>query len=116
MSNQSDAASRIIPVPQGGGALHGIGEKFSPDLYALPPGRNGFQSQLSFVDTTMNGNGSFELGRSLSVPGVTRKTSKGISQYDDSKDVFILSGSEGLVPISIGTNAAEFFDTKTSRN
>jgi hypothetical protein len=50
-------ASEIISLPKGEGALHGIGEKFSPDLFtgtgnftipiALPPGRNGFQPQLS---------------------------------------------------------------------
>lgn len=43
--------AELIATPKGGGALEGIGEKFSPDLYtgtgsfsvpiALPPGRNG---------------------------------------------------------------------------
>jgi hypothetical protein len=110
MGTQSDAASQIITVPQGGGALHGIGEKFGPDLYtgtgnftvpiATPPGRNGFQPQLLLTYSTGTGNGPFGLGWSLSVPGVSRKTSKGIPRYDDSSDVFILSGSEDLVPIS----------------
>ncbi len=55
MSNKSSASSQVISLPKGGGALHGIGEKFSPDLHtgtgnftvpiALPPGRNGFQPQ-----------------------------------------------------------------------
>src|SRR6266446_10158133 len=99
----------IITLPQGGGALQGIGEKFSPDLFAgsgnftvplaLPPGRNGFKPQLSLSYSTGNGNGAFGLGWALSVPGVTRKTSKGIPQYDDARDIFILSGSEDLVPV-----------------
>jgi len=33
MSNKSGASSRAIALPNGGGALHGIGEKFSPDLH-----------------------------------------------------------------------------------
>jgi RHS repeat-associated protein len=102
--------AEVISTPRGGGALQGIGEKFSPDLYtgtgnftvpiALPPGRNGFNPQLSLVYSTGNGNGPFGLGWNLSVPGVSRKTSKGVPQYgDDSKDTFILSGAEDLVPV-----------------
>jgi hypothetical protein len=104
--------AEIIATPKGGGALLGIGEKFSPDLYtgtgnftapiALPLGRNGFSPQLSLVYST--GNGPFGLGRSLTVTGVSRKTSNGVPLYDDSKnllmtDVFILSGSEDLVRV-----------------
>ena len=64
---------------------------FSPDLHtgtgnftvpiALPPGRNGFQPQLNLVYSTGNGNGPFGLGWSLSIPGVSRKTSRGIPRY-----------------------------------
>ena len=48
MANKSNNTSQIISIPQGGGALHGIGETFAPDLHtgtgnftvpiALPPG------------------------------------------------------------------------------
>jgi RHS repeat-associated protein len=103
------ASNEIISLPKGGGAMHGIGEKFSPDLHtgtgnftvpiALPPGRNGFQPQLNLVYSTGSGNGPFGLGWSLSIPGVSRKTSKGIPVYNDAKDVFILSGAEDLVPV-----------------
>jgi RHS repeat-associated protein len=105
----SDQAGQTIVLPQGGGAIHGIGEKFSPDLFtgtgnftvpiALPPGRNGFQPQLSLGYSTGNGNGPFGLGWALTIPGVARKTSKGIPRYDDMMDTFILSGSEDLVRI-----------------
>ena len=91
--------------------MHGIGEKFSPDLHtgtgnftvpiALPPGRNGFQPQLSLKYSTGTGNGPFGLGWALSIPGVSRKTSKGVPTYDPESDVFILSGVEDLVPVAI---------------
>src|SRR5215207_10944356 len=109
MGDASRAPAEIITLPEGGGALRGIGETFSPDLQtgtgnfsvpiALPPGRNGFQPQLSLVYSTGNGNGPFGLGWGLSIPGVARKTSHGVPRYDDATDTFILSGAEDLVPV-----------------
>jgi hypothetical protein len=103
MSNKAPSISN----PQGGGALNGLGEKFSPDLFtgtgnfsvpiALPPGRNGFQPELTLGYSTGNGNSAFGSGWNLSVPGVMRKTSKGIPVYNDEEDIFILSGAEDLV-------------------
>ena len=56
-----------------------LAKTFSPDLHtgtgnftvpiALPPGRSGFQPELSLVYSTGNGNGVFGLGWGLSVPG-----------------------------------------------
>ncbi len=99
----------IIALPQGGGALHGLGETFSPDLhtgtanfqipFALPPGRNGFQPQFALSYSSGQANGPFGLGWQLSIPGVSRKTAQGIPIYDDTRDTFILSGQEDLVPI-----------------
>jgi RHS repeat-associated protein len=116
MSDQSNSSQPIVSLPSGGGALHGIGEKFSPDLHtgtgnftvplALPPGRNGFQPQLSLIYSTGNGNGPFGLGWSLSVPGIARHTAKGVPRYRDAspklseRDSFILSGAEDLVQVS----------------
>ena len=118
MSNKSGTSSQIIGLPQGGGALHGIGEKFSPDLHtgtgnfsvpiALPAGRNGFQPDLSLVYSTGNGNGPFGLGWSLSVPGVMRKTSDGLPRYDDQQDTFVLSGAEDLVPVETQANLTRY--------
>jgi hypothetical protein len=34
MSNKSSESSQTIALPKGGGAIRGIGEKFSPDLLA----------------------------------------------------------------------------------
>ncbi len=116
MSNKSSAPTQVISLPNGGGALHGIGETFAPDLHtgtgnftvpiALPGGRNGFQPQLNLVYSTGNGNGPFGLGWGLSIPGVSRKTSRGIPRYGDERgplserDTFLLSGrfSVGNLP------------------
>src|SRR5262249_16605474 len=115
MSGKSATTEQVISLPHGGGALKGIGETFAPDLFtgtgnftvpiAVPPGRNGFQPQLNLVYSTGNGNGPFGLGWALSVPGISRKTSKGIPQYRDAsvdpreRDTFVLSGAEDLVPV-----------------
>jgi hypothetical protein len=109
VGSASGANPQVISLPKGGGAVHGIGEKFSPDLHtgtgnfmvpiSLPPGRNGFQPKIDLVYSTGQGNGPFGLGWSLSIPGVSRLTSKGIPQYHDS-DIFVLSSAEDLVEIS----------------
>ena len=115
MSGQ-DSSSSIISLPQGGGALQGLGEKFSPDPHtgtgnftvpiSVPAGRNGFQPSLSLGYSTGQGNGPFGLGWDLAIPRVSRKTSKGVPRYRDASvnsadaDTFVLSGSEDLVPLS----------------
>ena len=114
----SSAGSQIISLPKGGGALKGLGETFAPDLHtgtgnftipiALPPGRNGFQPEVNLVYSTGNSNGPFGLGWNLSVPGVSRKTSKGVPRYDDEHDTFILSGAEDLVPVESLTDGTRY--------
>src|SRR5206468_8129152 len=89
----STAEASAISLPKGGGAVSGLGEKFSPDLFtgtgnfsvpiAVPPGRNGLRPQLALAYSTGNGNGPFGLGWQLSLPGVTRKTSQGLPRYRD---------------------------------
>src|SRR3712207_1169006 len=103
------SSDQVISLPKGGGALRGIGETFSPDLHtgtgnftvpiALPPGRNGFQPKLNLAYSTGTGNGPFGLGWSVSIPGISRKTSKGIPRYADERDTFLLSGAEDLVAV-----------------
>lgn len=109
MSNKSGISGQVISLPQGGGAISGMGESFSPDLHtgtgnfsvpiALPPGRNNFQPELSLGYSTGNGNSPFGLGWHLSVPNICRKTSKGIPRYDDDADTFLLSGAEDLIAV-----------------
>lgn len=119
MSGSAGAISDLIAVPQGGGALKGMGEKFSPDLHTgtgnftvpigLPPGRGGLQPQLSLGFSTGNGNGPFGFGWSLSVPGISRLTSKGVPRYldnGDNGDIFVLSGAEDLVDVTSQSNSS----------
>jgi len=104
----SFAPTEIISLPKGGGALKGLGEKFSPDLHtgtgnftipiAVPRGRNGLQPDLTLVYSTGHGNGPFGLGWQLGIPGVARQTSKGVPMYRGA-DVFVLSDVEDLVPV-----------------
>jgi hypothetical protein len=118
MANKSNIATQTISLPQGGGALHGIGETFSPDLHMgtgnftvpinIPPGRSGFQPLLNLIYSTGNGNGPFGLGWGLSIPGVSRKISRGIPRYLDERDVFLLSGAEDLVLIAKREGATRY--------
>jgi hypothetical protein len=124
MSGQ-DSAKNIIALPQGGGALQGLGEKFSADLHtgtgnftvpiSVPAGRNGFQPHLSLDYSSGQGNGPFGFGWALSIPCVKRQTSKGLPRYRDNPlvaddaDTFVLSGSEDLVLVSPpGSNPAQY--------
>ncbi|UVO28155.1 SpvB/TcaC N-terminal domain-containing protein [Bradyrhizobium arachidis] len=100
-----------ISLPKGGGAICGMGEKFAANpvtgtgsmTVPIPtsPGRAGFTPQLSLSYDSGAGNGPFGFGWSLSLPSITRKTEKGLPQYDDAgeSDVYVLCGAEDLVPI-----------------
>ena len=101
-----------IALPKGGGAVRGIGEKFTANPVtgtgtmsvpiATSPGRSGFGPQLSLSYDSGAGNGPFGFGWNLSLASVTRKTDKGLPRYldgsEEDPDVFILSGAEDLVP------------------
>lgn len=107
----AQASGELVSLPTGGGAVRGVGETFQPDLHTgtgnfsipidVPSGRNGFQPQLALSYSTGSGNGPFGLGWSVDVPGVRRKTARGIPRYDGN-DVFVLSGAEDLVPVPGG--------------
>jgi RHS repeat-associated protein len=106
-----------LSPPTGGGALRGIDEKFTANAatgtgtttIAIPtsPGRSGVGPQLSLTYDSGVGNGAFGFGWTLSVPHITRGTSRGLPTYADDgddgdadsvADIFVLSGSEDLVP------------------
>jgi len=111
LPSEPKQAAPSISLPKGGGAIRGIGEKFSASPVtgtgsmsvpiATSPGRSGFGPQLSLTYDSGAGNGPFGFGWSLSLPCITRKTDKGLPRYDDAdeSDVFILSGAEDLVPV-----------------
>ena len=100
-----------LSLPKGGGAIRGIGEKFAVDAatgsgsmsvpIAASTGRSGFGPQLSVAYNSGSGNGPFGFGWALSLPAISRKTDKGLPRYGDTQDsdVFLLSGSEDLVPV-----------------
>jgi hypothetical protein len=120
-------AAPQVSLPKGGGAIRGIGEKFTANPVtgtgsltvpiALSPGRSGVGPQLSLLYDSGAGNGPFGLGWSLALPSITRRTDKGwncdftatllssgqrpggLPLYDDAdeSDIFILSGAEDLV-------------------
>jgi RHS repeat-associated protein len=108
---QQQSPVPAITLPKGGGAIRGIGEKFTANPVtgtasmtvpiATSPGRGGFGPQLALSYDSGAGNGPFGFGWSLSLPSITRKTDKGLPQYFDKvdSDVFILSGAEDLVPV-----------------
>lgn len=116
-SPETAAVAPPISLPQGGGALRGMGEKFSPDPFtgssryrvpiALPPGRHGLQPVLVLGYGSGQGQGAFGLGWSLDLPAVQRKLSHGVPRYDDGapldptrSDQFVLSAAEDLVPMA----------------
>lgn len=100
-----------ISLPQGGGALKGIDEKFQVNAangtasFSIPlpviPGRKGFSPNLSLSYNSGGGNSPFGLGWNLDIPMIQRKTDKGIPQYGSGKDedTFQFSGAEDLVPL-----------------
>jgi Salmonella virulence plasmid 65kDa B protein len=105
----SPTTAPSIPLPKGGGAIRGMGEKFAANPVtgtgsmtvpiATSPGRSGFGTQLSLSYDSGAGNRPFGFGWNLSLPSITRKTDKGLPRYQDAEesDVFILSGAEDLV-------------------
>ena len=111
ISAPSPFSAPQINLPKGGGAIRGIGEKFSANAVtgtgslsipvAVSSARSGFNPQLSLQYDSGLGNGAFGVGWSVSMPAITRKTDKGLPQYRDyeESDVFILSGAEDLVPV-----------------
>jgi len=113
-------------VPKGGGAIRGIGEKFTANpvtgtgSLSVPiptsPGRSGFGPSLSLSYDSGNGNGPFGFGWSLSTPAITRKTDKALPRYADAdeSDVFVLSGAEDLVPLLDAAGERQEDDTSVA--
>ena len=124
VSKEHGVRPPAIPLPKGGGAIRGIGEKFAANPVtgtgsmsvpiATSPGRSSFGPQLSLSYDSGAGNEAFGFGWSLSLPSITRKTDKGLPRYLDAEesDVYILSGTEDLVPV-LQPNGSRFED-KTS--
>ncbi|MEQ1503073.1 MAG: SpvB/TcaC N-terminal domain-containing protein [Myxococcota bacterium] len=114
-----------VSLPKGGGAIGGMGEKVTANPVTgsaslsiplpLTPGRGGFTPSLSLSYDSGTGNGPFGLGWKLSLPSIRRKTDRGLPQYRDDIDVFVLSDAEDLVPISGAVRADGGFDVARYR-
>jgi RHS repeat-associated protein len=116
-SNQSRSTNQrsfqisppVVSLPQGGGSIRGIGEKFAANpitgsaTFSIPlpasPGRAGFGPQLSLNYDSGSGNGIFGFGWTMGLPSISRKTEKGLPRYVDVNDTFLISGAEDLVPV-----------------
>jgi RHS repeat-associated protein len=116
-SDQNNSPRTSINLPKGGGAIRGVGEKFSANPatgsgsltvpIAVSSGRSGFGPQLNVSYDSGSGNGPFGFGWNFSLPSITRKTDKGLPQYIDAveSDTFLLSGAEDLVPSLVQSGA-----------
>jgi hypothetical protein len=102
-----------ISKPQGGGAVRSIGEKFAANPVtgtgslsvpiSVPPSRDGSAPSLSIAYDSGAGNGPFGFGWRLGTPSISRKTEARLPEYQDETegDVFLLTGSEDLVPVTM---------------
>ncbi|HET8681353.1 MAG TPA: SpvB/TcaC N-terminal domain-containing protein [Micromonosporaceae bacterium] len=111
------APAPSISLPKSGGAVRGIGEKFSANAVtgtasmtvpiSLSKGRAGFGPALALSYDSGRGNGPFGFGWGVGLPAVTRRTDKGLPRYGGD-DVFLLSDADDLVPVASPVPAQEY--------
>ncbi|MGE3288890.1 MAG: SpvB/TcaC N-terminal domain-containing protein [Pseudonocardia sp.] len=110
-----------LPLPTGGGAHRGVGEKFQVSPVTgtasvsvpipLSPGRPGGTPELQLGYDSGHGNGVFGLGWTLGLPSVARRTDKRLPRYTDARvdgiepDTYVLAGAEDLVPALVSDGA-----------
>ena len=98
-----------ISLPNGGGAIKGIDEKFSVNAvngaasYSIPIPFSSARGAIPKLELSYNsgsGNGCFGLGWNLNIGSIKRKTDKELPQYIDTidSDTFLFSEAEDLVP------------------
>src|ERR671925_1948103 len=113
MEAGSGVLSGLLSLPQGGGSLHGLGDRFQPDLLkgtgnysvpiSVPKGPADLSPSLSLRYSTGLGNGPFGLGWRLGgVFEIRRRSDRGVPRYDDGIDEFVFSEAETLVPVGDG--------------
>jgi len=107
--NQSARGIQLIStsLPKGGGSIQGMGETFTPNEFSGSAGMSlsipvspcrGFEPSLNLNYSSGNGNSPFGLGWELSLPEITRRTSKEIPRYTD-EDTFLYTDDDYLVPL-----------------
>ncbi|HKY21466.1 MAG TPA: SpvB/TcaC N-terminal domain-containing protein [Vicinamibacterales bacterium] len=115
-------AAPQVTLPKGGGAIRGLGEKFQTNPangtgtlsipVQLSESRGGFQPALALTYSSGGANGPYGLDWTTGHPSISRRTDKGVPHFkpfarsaatirvdDTGEDIFLLSGSEDLVPI-----------------
>jgi RHS repeat-associated protein len=114
-NDQITAANNAIQIPQiqlpkAGGAIKGIDEKFHINgangtasfsiPFPLSHGRSNSTPALSLSYNSGSGSSPFGLGWDVHIPFIQRKTDRELPRYRDAdeSDVFLLSGTEDLVP------------------
>lgn len=112
MSTDIGFETQVPSLPQGGGAVSGLGETFTPDLSMgtgtydirldLPNGPNDIGPRLSLRYDTAAGNGPFGMGFSIPMPRLLRSTARGFPKYDDN-DSLMLEGAGELLRTGAGT-------------
>ncbi|KAF2395547.1 SpvB-domain-containing protein, partial [Trichodelitschia bisporula] len=118
-SARQSGALPSIALPKGGASVSGSGEKFQVNAasgtgsliipISTSPGRGGFGPEVVLAYDSSGSSGPFGLGWDLGIPNVTRKTSRGIPQYDDAgdSDVFLISDAQDLVPVFQTTDTGD---------
>ncbi|MBC7575089.1 MAG: VCBS repeat-containing protein, partial [Herminiimonas sp.] len=109
-------SSQTPSLPEGGGAIAGLGETFAPDLssgtgsYTIrldsPNGPNDINPQLALRYDSGAGNGPFGLGFCLPLPRLLRSSARGFARYDDS-DTLMLEGAGQLLRLADGSYRPE---------
>jgi RHS repeat-associated protein len=98
-------------LPQGGGAISGLGETFTPDLSTgtgsfvikldTPNGPNDIGPRLFLRYDSGTGNGTFGIGFSLPLPRLLRSVSQGYPRYQPG-DRMMLEGAGELLNVGGG--------------
>ena len=113
--NKAIGKSSSINLPNGGGAIRGISEKFSTNPVSgtasltvplpISVARN-FQPDLALSYDSGSGNSAFGLGWNINVSSIGRKTDNGLPEYLDyqDSDTYTLGGAEDLVPYLEASN------------
>ena len=110
-----------LSLPNGGGAIRGIGEKFAANpvtgtgSLTVPvytsPGRSGFGPQLSLAYDSGSGNGPLDFGWSLLSAGrspcrrLPAKTDKGLPRYEDALFTVIYATASASPTAHLGEDA-----------
>jgi hypothetical protein len=112
MAKTSGTDPQALTLPNGGGAVQGLGATFETDLNTgtgsysipidLPPGPNGIMPTVTLRYSSSAGNGPFGMGWSLGAVTIARKNDDRIPDYGPNDNSFVLVGVEDLIPLGGG--------------